>query len=247
MYGLGGLPEGFSRLAAIHGGTYMLHKPVNRLVFDEDGKVCGIECPPDPEKLAAAAAEAVKTGEADADPEKPAAGPEVATAPLVICDPFYVAGSPKIRAVGKVIRAICVMTHPVKDTNDSASCQIIIPQRQLKRRSDVFILVVSSSHCVVPQGKFLAIVSTTVETSNPESELKPAYDLLGQVEAKFVTVSDMYVPTDDGAADNVFVSKSPDATSHFESVAEDVLDLYKRITGQELDMSIDPADLQQED
>ncbi|KAF4759460.1 Rab GDP dissociation inhibitor beta, partial [Perkinsus olseni] len=27
IYGLGGIPEGFSRLSAIHGGTYMLNKP----------------------------------------------------------------------------------------------------------------------------------------------------------------------------------------------------------------------------
>ena len=26
IYGLGGLPEGFSRLCAIHGGTFMLNK-----------------------------------------------------------------------------------------------------------------------------------------------------------------------------------------------------------------------------
>lgn len=29
VYGLGGLPEGFSRLCAIHGGTFMLNKPVS--------------------------------------------------------------------------------------------------------------------------------------------------------------------------------------------------------------------------
>ena len=28
VYGLGGLPESFSRLCAIHGGTYMLNTPV---------------------------------------------------------------------------------------------------------------------------------------------------------------------------------------------------------------------------
>lgn len=34
MYGLGGLPEGFSRLCAIHGGTFMLQCPVEEVRFD---------------------------------------------------------------------------------------------------------------------------------------------------------------------------------------------------------------------
>ncbi|CAE7330061.1 Gdi1 [Symbiodinium sp. KB8] len=39
IYGLGGLPEGFSRLAAIHRGTYMLNKSVDGFVYDDAGKV----------------------------------------------------------------------------------------------------------------------------------------------------------------------------------------------------------------
>lgn len=31
VYGLGGLPEGFSRLCAIHGGTFMLQCPVEEV------------------------------------------------------------------------------------------------------------------------------------------------------------------------------------------------------------------------
>ena len=38
MYGLGELPQGFARLSAIYGGTYMLDKPIDEIVF-EDGKV----------------------------------------------------------------------------------------------------------------------------------------------------------------------------------------------------------------
>jgi len=43
IYGLGGLPEAFSRLCAIHGGTYMLNTPVDEILFDGDGKVTGIK------------------------------------------------------------------------------------------------------------------------------------------------------------------------------------------------------------
>ena len=59
LYGIGGLPEAFSRLCAIHGGTYMLNTQVDEITMSE-GKVTGI-----------------KSGE------------NTATAPLVICDPSY--------------------------------------------------------------------------------------------------------------------------------------------------------------
>jgi len=42
IYGLGGLPEAFSRLCAIHGGTYMLNTQVDEIIL-EDGKVKGIK------------------------------------------------------------------------------------------------------------------------------------------------------------------------------------------------------------
>lgn len=41
MYGLGELPQGFARLSAIYGGTYMLDKPVDEILF-ENGKVQGL-------------------------------------------------------------------------------------------------------------------------------------------------------------------------------------------------------------
>ena len=43
LYGLGGLPEGFSRLCAIHGGTFMLNKDIDEILFDNNGKAWGIK------------------------------------------------------------------------------------------------------------------------------------------------------------------------------------------------------------
>lgn len=104
VYGLGGLPESFSRLCAIHGGTYMLNTPVDEILF-ESGRAVGVRC-----------------------------GEESARAPLVICDPSYVSGLGKTQSVGKVIRAICILDHPIPNTDDSSSCQIIVPQKQLNRK-----------------------------------------------------------------------------------------------------------------
>jgi Rab GDP dissociation inhibitor len=38
-----------------------------------------------------------------------------------------------------------------------------------------------------------------VETSNPEAELAPGLALLGHIDEKFVSVSDVHVPLEDGS------------------------------------------------
>jgi Rab GDP dissociation inhibitor len=43
MYGLGGMPEGFSRLCAIHGGTFMLNKGIDEVLYKPDGKAWGVK------------------------------------------------------------------------------------------------------------------------------------------------------------------------------------------------------------
>jgi len=43
VYGLGGIPEGFSRMCAIHGGTFMLNTDISEFTFDENGKVNGVK------------------------------------------------------------------------------------------------------------------------------------------------------------------------------------------------------------
>ena len=44
----------------------------------------------------------------------------------------------KIKTIGKIIRCICILNHPVPETKDAKSCQIIIPQRQIGRNSGIF-------------------------------------------------------------------------------------------------------------
>lgn len=81
------------------------------------------------------------------------------------------------------------------------------------------------------------MVSTTVETDNPESEISPGLALLAPIHQKFVSVSDYYEPTDKGLQSQVFISESYDATTHFETTCLDVLDIFKRGTGEEFDFS----------
>lgn len=69
--------------------------------------------------------------------------------------------------------------------------------------ADIYVCMISYAHNVAAQGKYVAIISTTVETNDPEKEIKPALDLLEPVEQKFVSISDQYAPTDMGAESQV--------------------------------------------
>lgn len=92
----------------------MLDKPMDEIVTDADGKFVGVK-----------------------------SGDETVKAKQVIGDPSYFgAGKPaadggKVRVLeeGKVVRAICILKHPVPGTEDADSAQIIIPQNQVGRRN----------------------------------------------------------------------------------------------------------------
>lgn len=202
-YGIDELPQGFARLSAIYGGTYMLNKKFDEIIYDENNQVAGVK-----------------------------SDGEIAKCKTVICDPSYVPN--KVKKEGQVVRAIAIMEHPVVNTDDADSVQVIIPQNQVNRNHDIYIASLSSNHNVCPKDFYVAIVSTIVETDEPEKELEAGLKLLGPVVDKFVYVSDLYTPLSDGSDDKVYVSKSYDATSHFESVCDDVKAMYKRIMGKEL-------------
>jgi len=205
LYGLGELPQGFARLSAIYGGTYMLDKPIDEIVM-EGGKVVGVR-----------------------------SGGEVARCKQVYCDPSY--ASDKVKKTGQVVRCICLLDHPIPNTKDGLSTQIIIPQKQVGRNSDIYVTMVSYTHQVATSGWFIAMVSTTVETADPGAEIQPGLNLLGPIKQKFLMVSDVFEPVNDGQENQLFISKSYDATSHFETTCLDILDIFKRGTGEEFDFS----------
>jgi len=206
LYGLGEMPQGFARLSAIYGGTYMLNKPIEQIVYNADGRVIGVK-----------------------------SEGEVAKCKFVIGDPSYFPD--KTKKAGQVVRAICILSHPIPNTNNAEACQIIIPQKEVKRKYDIYVSCTSFAHNVAPKGKYIALVSTTVETNKPEAELEPALKLLGAIDESFVSVSELWAPIESGQKDGVFISKSFDPESHFEYTCEDILDIYKRITGKDLDLT----------
>lgn len=83
----------------------MLNTNPDEILFNEDGTVSGIRV-----------------------------GENVATAPIVICDPSYTTED-RLMPTGKVIRAICLLDHPIPNTGDAQSIQIIMPAGALERNS----------------------------------------------------------------------------------------------------------------
>ena len=66
--------------------------------------------------------------------------------PQVYCDPSY--APDRSRKIGQVVRCICLLDHPVPNTKDALSTQIIIPQKQVGRHSDIYVTMVSYTHQV---------------------------------------------------------------------------------------------------
>ena len=81
LYGLGGLPEGFSRLCAINGGTFMLNTGIEEVLFNEEGVAWG-----------------VRGGEG---------GKQVAKAKMIIGDPSYVQRRPLLAAAAAAAALAC--------------------------------------------------------------------------------------------------------------------------------------------
>lgn len=48
--------------------------------------------------------------------------------------------------------------------------------------------MISYAHNVAAQGKYIAIVSTTVETAEPEAEIEPALELLEPIDQKYFSI-----------------------------------------------------------
>lgn len=215
LWGVGGLPEAFSRTCAMNGGVFMLNKPINQVVY-EDGKVTGVE---------------------DADGT-------VAKCSMVIADPSYFEDSDKVENKGRVARAIVLLDHPL-DGVDGDSCHIVLPASDCDRKSDIYISYASDKHMVCPEGKFIAVCSTTaegkVEPGDEEKfvaeELKAAFGMLGETLECFCWLTDLLVPAGENGSDGVWLTTSLDATADFGHATEEVLNMYERITGNALDLT----------
>jgi len=224
LYGLGELPQAFARLSAIWGGTYMLRTPIDEILYNPDGTVKGIR-----------------------------SGQECAYCKWLIMDPTYFPEMSK--TVGQVSRGIFILEGPIeecikqlkaKGDKIPTSAQIIIDSKQASRKSDVYVTTQGSGHKVVPsslkQPFMLGFVSANSEEDTPEKDLQSGIDILKRagIRESFIFKTNVTVPNEDVAKKNIFITKGYDATSHFETTVQDVLDMYAMITGKVINLKAPP-------
>ena len=217
VYGLAGIPESFARKCAVYGGTFMLNVTCKSLTYDPDTSMSTF------------------TGVFDGEQG-------TAKAKLVIANPAYyslLGHGHLTKPVSKTIRCICITDHPIANTDNCNAVQIIIPQKQTGRKSDIYVMQIGTSHGVCKKGYYLAICSTTAESKTVDEDLKIAYEIIGPVLYKFVTEEVVYESASKKAQNNWFVTSTLDASSHFESAAENVLEIYKAIVNKDLDLNIE--------
>ena len=92
----------------------------------------------------------------------------VAKAKMVICDPSY-ADPAKTKVIGKVVHYINILVALIPDLlNDDGklvdSGQIIIAQKQLECKNDMYVTMVSWGHCVTFKDRYITVVSTITVT-----------------------------------------------------------------------------------
>ena len=147
----------------------MLNQDVDKILTDESGKAYGVQ-----------------------------AGNQQARAKLIVGDPSYFSAD-KIRPTGQVVRCICLLNHPIPNTNDAESVQIIIPGPQVGRHNDVFVCCMGNALQTTAPGIYVAIVSTISEKNNPDEDVVPGLQLLGPILQRFTSVSTTYEPVGDGS------------------------------------------------
>merc|ERR1719188_2970743 len=103
-------------------------------------------------------------------------GGKVAKCSMVIGDPTYWLGTDKVEHTGTVSRCICIMDHPIPNTGDADSCQLIIPSSDLpkgsERKSDIYVCMSSYQHNIAADGKYIAVCSAMSEADTAEKDLE---------------------------------------------------------------------------
>jgi Rab GDP dissociation inhibitor len=225
-YGLGGLAESFSRLSSIYGCTFITGAEVKQLDFNEDGSFAGLQF------------------------NHYATGDIKATAKQIIGDPSYFAPE-KSTKIAQIARSIVVLSAPIPKAAEN--CQIIIPGINVSpaRANDIYVSALSSKQRVCPNGRYLAVISTTfdgahIDISDSKAaqaacqrELKTATSLFapGSVVERFDWVTEQRGPAGDTSAQGVFMTQSFDATTHFQSVMDEIFAVYKSVSGKDFDLN----------
>jgi Rab GDP dissociation inhibitor len=115
----------------------------------------------------------------------------------------------------------------------------------------------SYQHNVADTGKYIAVCSGNLELGDDEEydatkdkeycteQLKSALKLFGVILEQFEWVSEYYKPQNNSEKDGCYITSSYDATTHFETCCNEVMETYEKIIGEPLDLEI--AESEKED
>lgn len=205
LYGSSEISQAFSRKAAIKGAVFRLNTPI--LDIKKQDKEFFVEIH-------------------DISEDKTC----VVKSSFLLGDPSYFMDS--VEEVSKVIHCTCIIKGNVNLVGMAPSSQVIFLASELKRQNDIFLLILGQRECSAPKGFKIAMISTVLEGSDPEAEISSVISKIGHVVKKFVTVRPIYRPL--SPQKGIFISKTVDQSTHFESVYADILRLAKETNASDL-------------
>ena len=108
QYGMQTIFNAFSRAFQKSNGTFSLNRDIEETIRDAEGKVIGVK-----------------------------SRGELIRCKSLICHPSYMirtGNNDRVKKIGKAIRCICILDHPIPNSNNEHSFQIILPQKQTGRK-----------------------------------------------------------------------------------------------------------------
>ena len=163
---------------------------------------------------------------------------------ILISEPSYMEKFNKVQIKKRIIRRICLMNHPILGIGEYDSCQIIIPQNQIGRNNDIFILQLGYGHCVCKKGYYFVVISTYDDGNDINKQLASAMKIIGNTLECFDKVYSYYEPIDKSFNENIYISNSLLPQSHFENDFEDIIDEFQKITEGKLQIDLIPNNLE---
>ncbi len=256
-YGLGGLSEAFARLCSIHGGDFMLSRDLTELVCDpETGRVVAVVST-DPDT---GEAQAATVGAVVGDPSYFGAVRRKQVGSVIRCICVLRGPVPGLGKNAESAQIIIPRSQCRPKRQHDIYCSVV-GNRLRCTPEGIFSATISTvlesngggdgagsgSGGAGGGGGRRAGGAKNVSGHVPPAamaELATAIAVVGgeqNILRKFVEITPVYEPADDGTRSRVFVSRSCDATSHFESTTADIKRIFKRLTGRALDLSMGSA------
>ncbi|KAF2345593.1 GDP dissociation inhibitor [Trinorchestia longiramus] len=173
LYGLSELSQCFCRKSAIHGTTFRLDTPVLSIKPSHISSDTNFEVE---------------------FYDKINNKKEKIAVKYIISDPTYF--PEHVHVAKKVIRCTCIVRGVPKMLPKEGSSQIIFLSSKLKRKNDIYALFVTDSEKAAPEGYYVVLLSTIVETDYPEQEVEGVVMKLGNVVQRFYSVTELLEPAE---------------------------------------------------